>query len=395
MERVSDDILQDDAGVLAYALSDYIVKTAEPAARVVSGGSAVSVDDGWYLLVAEGRRPLLAWVDGKAVELGDKSDAPVVSKRVSTGIGWNESAVVGAGSTISYRVDASIPTAVEAFKTYPLVIVDEWDKALVLDVESVQVELVPSAAKNGSSDVTDQVAIELEDDSLQVDISNVLDFGARPGDVIRVSYSMTLSRDARATSAGFANAAHAVFSTWKGDAQTPVDEARVYALNAHVTKVNESGEPLAGAVFALRNETGWLAADGSFGDESKRAEFTTNDQGVLEGMPLLSNGSYELVELAAPKGYRLSEKAAPLQLDVKVSEGTLELKARATYPLRVAKVDAATATAIFEFVNKAETGSWGGFIPQTGDSAWWIAAVTLVVAGSVALMLGRHHKERA
>ncbi len=87
VQRVSDDVLSDDAGVLAYALSSYVADGALPSARVLAGGDCVSVENGWYLLVAPGRRPLFAWVDGAPVELGDKSDTPVAYKQVNTGSG--------------------------------------------------------------------------------------------------------------------------------------------------------------------------------------------------------------------------------------------------------------------------------------------------------------------
>lgn len=389
VERVSDDVLSDDAGVLAQALAAYVPEGAEPAARVVSGGEAVRVGDGWYLLRAEGRRPLLAWVDGAPVELGDKSDAPVVGKQVSSGAGWGRSAVAGSGRVVSFRVDAALPLSMEAARAYPLAIDDSWDEGLVLDTDSIRVELL--ANDESARDLTDAVEVEVSNRSIRVASDDLHALDAEPGDALRLSYKMTIAPGAKVGVAGLSNSAHADYEAWTGHCQTPAAAARVFAANLKLSKVDASGAPLAGAVVAIRRGGEWLLADGSFGAESARLELASGEDGAFPVLPVLSDGSYEVVELSAPKGYRAADPAV-FQLGVRAGEGDLTLDARASKPLRVAGVDAESATASLELVNEKASSGWPGFIPQTGDTAWWLAAATLVVAGAAVLVAGARRK---
>ena len=387
VERVSADVSVDNAGVLAHVLEGYVLPGAAPAARVKADGPAVAVPDGWYLLRAHGRRTLFAWVDGGPVELGDKSDTPIIGKQVTTGSGWGTAAVAGSGRTVSYRVDTAVPLAMEASRVYPLTIVDEWDARLLLDQASVRVELLSNT--EASRDVTSEVSLKTGDRELTVAVDDLHRLGAVPGDTVRVSYTMSLAPGARIDAQGLANAAHAVFDTWAGEASTPDAVTRVYAMQLEVKKVDVQGAPLAGAVCAVRADGGWLASDGSFGSASRRAEFVSREDGTLEGLPLLADGSYELVELTAPHGYKVAGGgSAGFELKLRTDDGKLSVDARATQPLRVARVDAASSTVCLELVNEKAASWLPGFIPQTGDTAWAIAAVVLTAAGAALVLMG-------
>ena len=388
-------MLSDDAGVLAYALRAYVPQGARPAARVVAGGPSVAVEDGWYLLTAAGRRPLFAWVKGAAVELGDKSDTPVVSKQVNAGAGWSDAALAGSGRVVSYRVDVSMPQAIEADRVYPLTVVDAWDAALTLAEDSLRVEVVASGNTAAPRDVTEFVDLQVSGQEVTLFVANVHDLGVDLGDVLRLTYTMSLDPYAQLGAAGAVNSAHAVFPSWTGQETTPRDEARVYALHIAIKKVNKAGDPLQDAVFALRTNEGWLAADGSFGAQSTRAEFTSNASGLVEGVPLLSDGSYELVELQAPKGYRkLDADGVPFELSAATADGRLAYNARATKPLRVVDVDAASVTAHLELVNEKAGGLLDSLIPQTGDSAWVLGAAAVAAAGCAVLLMGMRRTRR-
>lgn len=395
VERVSADVLTDDAGVLAQALASYVVSEAKPTARVVSGEGAVKVQDGWYLLTAAGRRPLFAWVDGAAVELGDKSDTPVACKRVNTGAGWADAAVAGSGRAIRYRVDVCIPQTVDAAGSYPLTIVDAWDEQLLLNRSTVRVEVLAASRSLASIDVTDACSIDMDEAGMRISVGNVHDLGVAPGDVMRVSYTMRLADDAVARSSGWVGSAFAEFSAWTGTQRTPLDGARVYAVRIDVKKTNAAGDALAGAVCAVRNDDGWLASDGTFGPKSKRAEFVSDEQGLMAGIPLLSDGTYEVVELSAPRGYRALKGAAPFELSVDTANDSLTIHARATKPLRVLAVDSDAASVHFGLEDTKPVGIWGALIPQTGDRSGMLAAGVLAFAGvSVLLMAARCSSSR-
>ena len=400
VERVSADLLSDDAGVLAQALAGFLVKNARPAAHIVAGAGAVSVDDGWYLLVSPGRRPLFAWVEGAAVELGDKSDTPVLCMQVDTGSGWADHAVAGSGRVIDCRIDVSVPSSIEAGAVYPLCVRNTWDERLSIDKASISVSLLyqgtagrsndTSIATAVAGDVTASVDIGVDDNSLQVHVDDLRKLHAAPGNVLRISYRMNLKPDEPIDSKGISNGAYAEFSSWKGEDKTPSDEARVYAMRVRVKKADESGAPLAGAVIALRNDKGWLTVDGSFGDKNKRLEVVTGGDGAALFNPLLADGTYEVVEVVAPKGYLPLVDGASFELEAEPTQGSLRMSARATSPLRVASVDARKSVVSFELVNKKEddSGLLGGFIPQTGDTPWLIGCVILAFTGVIAVLGG-------
>lgn len=389
VERVSADVLSDDAGVLAQALTAYVISDAKPTARMAAGEGPVSVEDGWYLLTAAGRRPLFAWVDGAAVELGDKSDTPVVSKQVDAGAGWTDAAIAAPGRTLKFRVDVSVPLSIEAGFRYPIAVVDEWDECLVLAEAAPRVELLVAGVVDDARDITSKAELKATASSLTLR-ADLCELGAKPGDVVRLSYEMRLAAEAQLDGAGVANSAYATFPSWEGGGKTPADEARVYAMHLNILKVNKDGEPLAGAVLALKNKDGWLAADGTFGSQGKRVEVTTGTDGRAVFPVALADGVYDVMELQAPKGYDQLDQAAPVELAAQVKDGSLTIKARATAPLRVGKVDASSATISLELTNElaSEPVFPGGFIPQTGDSSWWLGVLVLVVSGVIALRAG-------
>lgn len=387
VQRVSDDVLSDDVGVLTYALSSYVADGALPSARVLAGGDCVSVENGWYLLVAPGRRPLFAWVDGAPVELGDKSDTPVACKQVNTGSGWADAAVAGSGRMIRWRIDVRVPQAVDAAGSYPLTIVDAWDEQLLLNRSTVRVEVLPASRSLAPGDVTDACSIDVDGTGMRISMGNVHDLGVAPDDVIRVSYTMSLADDAVARASGWAGSAFAEFSAWTGTQRTPLGAAHVYAVRIDMKKTSAPGDALAGAVCAVRNDDGWLASDGTFGPESKRAEFVSDEQGLITGIPLLSDGAYEVVELSAPHGYRALQGAAPFELNVDTTNVSLTIHARATKPLRVLAVDADAASVHFGLENTKSAGIWDALIPQTGDRSGMFAVGALVFAGALALVM--------
>lgn len=387
VERVSRDVSTDDAGVLAQKLVSFLAEDASPDARVTAGAGPVFVRDGWYLLRASGRRPLFAWVDGAPVTLGDKSDAPVLGKQVSCGSGWSDGVVAGQKDSLSYRVDTSVPLSVDAGGSYPVTIVDTWDERLLLNAESVRVTLMHAGSADESQVITDQAEISIERETLSVS-GDFLAWGAKPGDVVRLSYEMSFDPHARLDGKGAANTAFATYRSWLGDSKTPVDETRVYGMQLELKKVDKGGKPLAGAVLALRNADGWLDANGAFGEEGRRIELVSDADGMVEIPAMLSSGPYEVVELQAPAGFRKEEKPIKLELAAECAKGALTLRARASSPLRVADVDADRASVTCELVNERASQTTLGFVPQTGETLWLTAVVVMAAAGCLVIRRG-------
>lgn len=402
VERVSEDLAQDEDGSLAQWLSKHLQKNASYV-TVLTDAAPKAVDDGWYLLTAPGRRPLFAWVDGDLVTLGDKSDTPVLDKEVSSVDGWGDSSVGGSGQAFSYRTSITVPHTFELYSTYKLSMHDTHDERLTLDAQSLKVELLRSAdaAAQGEdafevvADLTKDTVLETAGASFTVTIANLKATPARPGDVVRVSYRMTVDSLAAPGAEGLVNDAFATFPGMGGEEETPHDATRVYLIRPSVHKINEQGAALEGARFAVRDAQGsWLSESGSFGALANRAEFTSSRDGMVESIPALAPGRYELVELAAPKGYVLpADPAFSFEVSATSSLEDLSFEVEAVKPLTVERVSGPDGSFTLSLTNVAEDAP-GGFMPQTGDAPWATAAVLLVSAGVVLVALGKRRQSQ-
>lgn len=406
VERVSAELEHDGAGALAQWLTPYVRKDA-PSFNVVTGGVPVPVDNGWYLLSSQGRRTLFAWVDGAPVTLGDKSDTPTLDKQVHNGDGWGDSAIGGSDAPFEYRVDVTIPTSYEAFECYELTIRDTHDAALALDGSSVRVELLRASASKPQdfkpvADLTGSMTLRVDGNAFSIAVGDLKKHGARPGDVVRATYRMSIDPQSVPGADGLRNDAVATFPSANGEGSTPSDATHVYGIKAYIHKVNSKGSALEGARFGVCNAAGaWLGKDGRFGSQDARAEFASNAQGMVEGIPVLAPGEYKLVELAAPKGYKLpANPQASFTVSAQTNGDGIMLSVTAGAGATVEDINGDDASFALQVVNTADgstpgTGGTGGFMPQTGDIPWMIAAGTLVGAGVLLIAVGTRRRRSA
>ena len=397
VEATSDAAEKDADGSFVAWLAEYLTESGlASATRVPVDAGPVAVRDGWWLLIAEGRRPLLAWVDGAVVTLGDKADTPTLTKEVANNANdsWGESGTYGSGQTLSYRLTLTVPESLEAYDPYWVELHDEWDSRLSLVDHSVRVEL--TRGEKSVADLTDTARITSSDDSLIVRIDDLRATPARPGDTVVVTYAMTADPLSAPGAAGLVNDAWARFPHWDGNGETPYDRTRVYSFLVSVRKTDPNGKKLEGAVFGVRDEGGsWLAANGSFGDEKDRATFATNSDGLTERIPLLAPGDYVLVELEAPGGYALPENPeAPFSITAEHTYDELDMTVEASGAAEVTSADADSATFELTVVDEPESpGAPPGDVPKTGDPTG-VAFAVLVAVGIVLMTLGLATRRR-
>ena len=394
MEAVSDRVADDGDGSLAALLAGCLAdEAAAPGVSVAADQGTVAVEDGWWLLVAEGRRPLLAWVDGALVELGDKADTPNLVKEVKDNVTgtWSDSGTYGSGQALEYRLTVTLPLSMESYDPYWIELHDTWDARLSLDEGSVRVALV--AQSGGEKDLTAVTRVSADGTSLTARVDDLRSTPAAPGDALVLTYTMYPDAQSAPGSAGLVNEAWANFPSWDGDGETPHDRNRVYSFRASVAKSSPGGAPLAGAVFALRDASGaWLAADGTFGAEEGRATFTTGEDGLASSIALLAPGSYVLVELEAPDGYLLPEDPeAPFTIDATHDFDHVDLKVEASGAAEVASVTADEGSFTLSVVDEPKTPD--GSTPRTGD--WTGASAVLVtLLGAGLVMVGLATRRR-
>ncbi|MDO4436483.1 MAG: prealbumin-like fold domain-containing protein [Coriobacteriaceae bacterium] len=390
VEAVSRAVTKDENGSLAHWLSGYVAADAEGTCdQLVSGGDALSVDDGWYLLVAKDRRPLLAWVEGDPVVLWDKSSTPVLTMDVKTDEDWSESAVYGAGKTLSYRMTMTVPDTYSLFTTYACAMHAEWNPLLSLREGSVHVELNTTSRK--AVDLTDFATVEAGESAMDIRFADLCQTEAKPGDSIVVTYELDADAVTGSGAAGLLNTAWATFPSFDGEGRTPSVSVKAYTSKMYVRAATRNGKTLEGATFALRGADGkWLTSDGRFAGESERGLWKTDASGKVEIAPVLGCGVYTLVETKAPAGYELaagSESTVKLTAEHSIENFTLTCSTSGA--AKVDEVDAqdASVTLLVEHDKKKEPPSDPldiiGKLPQTWDS---LAPFTKF--GFIALALG-------
>ena len=181
---------------------------------------------------------------------------------------------------------------------------------------------------------------------------------------------MTIAPGAKVGAAGLSNSAHAGYEAWTGHCQTPAAAARVFAANLKLSKVDASGAPLAGAVVANPSRRR-VVARRRFLRRRVRAPRARLGRGSARSprcpcsrtAPTRWSSSPHLRATALPIPPSSSWAYTPARVTSRLTPGPLK-------PLRVAGVDAESATASLELVNEKAASGWPGFIPQTGDTAW-------------------------
>lgn len=405
VEAVSASLAKDEDGSLAAELSTFVTPKGESlAVQVVADGPTVSVENGWWLLISPGKRPLFAWVDGAPVTLGDKSDVPTLEKEYNDKGEWTDAGSYGPTQDMEYRLVLTVPQTYDQYSTYWCEFHDEWDGHLQLKKETMR--LVLRSHETGSeTDVSSLMDVTSDATSFTARIENLCASSAVPGDALILSYSMSADPAFNPGSEGLLNTAWATFPQFDGKGETPKDHTRVYTVSMRVRKASTGGSPLAGAVFAIRNADGqWLAADGTFGVEQARAEFKTELDGVARVSPVLAPGTYTLIELSAPEGYVLpSNPETTFTISTDEQFDHLDLTVHAKGLASLASVDASSASFDLEVVNeKGETPPPFNpleNLPQTWDSLAPLqkVGVLALIASACALALSkeaRRHKDK-
>ncbi len=383
VEAVSHLVEKDGDGSVAYELSESLVPGCDSLSIAVDAGG-VEVSDGWWMLTSAGRRPLLAWVGGSDVVLGDKSDVPVLTKAVAGIDGeYGSRATFGSGNPLSYRIVMTLPRSMEGYAEYAVTIHDVWDSGLVLGNGKISVVLTHDGAKKS---VDDAFQVSVTTRSITVSCEDVIAVGAAPGDSIIVSYQLAPDVDHEETVVN--NGAWATYPSFDGEGRTVTSETTSYALRLSVIKRSSSdGSSLEAAEFALRDTDGrWLQENGSFGDESTRVVVSTDGDGVASFDSVLDAGAYQLVELRAPSGYRLpTNPSTTVEISYSLSEERIVLDASADGDARVTRADPDTQSVVVEVQNDPDTVPGTALLPGTGDARAPILLVGLLAAASLAL----------
>lgn len=380
----------------------------------VSLGTTSSLEDGlWLFTTAEDEdarmatAPIVTLVGARDLRLVAKADVPSLEKEVATVApagtagAYSHANVAGLADGLSYRVTVTLPATYDAFTTYALAIEDHMEPGITLDRDSL---VLADAA--GSALPSSAYSVSFGTDATDGGTTFTLRVADLKGSVAKLSDSATVTLTYRAqlnegASAGAANpnTNEARLTYPKGPASsgtgtTQPSQTRTFAFNLALAKVDgTTGQSLSGATFSLRNQETGLWWDGSAWG-SEEASFSID--GSRE-VPLVSPGTLELTEVAAPEGYALLAEPVTLTLEADATEPvTFNLATSTTSNVAtVVESDAQAGHATVQVANsKTPTPPTPGelirrLLPKTDDPTSVLWALVAAAAGIALVVYGR------
>lgn len=363
-------------GAYAGGMIKRLVEETNVMPTVELTGGHEDVEEGWWLIAPKDREPSLVLVGEEGLKVTVKPAYPVVEKEVfedSTDT-WGEIADACVSQEVPYKLTGTVSAAIASYSSYPYTFVDAHDEALAPDTASVRafVEHV-----SGSRTEIPAKGFHAEDASgkLKVSFDDLKEWDVVGDDKIVVEYNAHLIAGAFETGVEHAamNKVHIEFPTDPSDptgslAESEEDDANLCTYSVKLTKVDDkTRDKLDSATFAIRDaETQQvLTRDGrwlqSYTDEC--AFSTENGELTFSG---LDEGTYQIVEAAAPKGYVLPETGITLTVESQLDEGRLTVSADGDMT-EVTYVDAVAGDAGATIGNVKDTSKDGKDKKDNGD----------------------------
>lgn len=233
-----------------------------------------------------------------------KSDVPSSEKKVkdindsteTETTGWQDAADWDIGDEVPFKIEGTLPSNYDKYKTYTLKFHDKEQEGLTFKRDTVKVFIDDVEIKTGF-DVVEKPG---DGDTFDVVFENLKTTKAKNGSKVRVEYKSVLNENANLGKPGNKNTMYMEFSNNPNNEQggetgkTPEDTVIVFTYKVSVNKVNENNEKLDGAEFTLeKNVNGvWKTIE--------KVPGTAGDVFEFKG---IDDGEYRLTEKRAPDNY--------------------------------------------------------------------------------------------
>ena len=382
---------------LAMALS-----SAAPTVASYTAGDVFTNYEGYYLFVSNessvkadeaGTAPI--WVplggstDGATID--EKNAAPTLAKEVKedSGSAWGPAADANMGQDLDFRLVATMPDNIGAFKSYHCKFVDTLPQGMELAGGSTASVRVKIGTTDVSADVKNpKGAVTYAGNVLTVDLNDVLTLhsGASvvKGSTVTVEYKAHLTKNAVIGSDGNKNEAKLYYpkdpvSLVMGDPAKPDEgttgkRTNTFTYRLTLNKVDkQTAEPLAGAKFTVQvaNSNSDAASKGKYVNAAGQLvdsayAFTTDANGKFD-VPRIDEGTYVVRETKAPEGYKTApDITVAITSKLNGTTGQLdELSARVTGGQ--GSGDKATSTDVVTHLEGAPDVKAGQVKVQTSD----------------------------
>ena len=233
-----------------------------------------------------------------------KSDVPSSEKKVkdindstdTETTGWQDAADWDIGDEVPFKIEGTLPSNYDKYKTYTLKFHDKEEEGLTFRPESVHVYIDDVEIKTGFEVVENPN----DGDTFDVVFENLKTTSATNGSKVRVEYKSVLNGNAHLGKPGNKNTMYMEFSNNPNNEQggetgkTPEDTVIVFTYKVSVNKVNENGDKLGGADFTLEKKVNgvWKTIT--------KVSGTADDVFEFKG---IDDGEYRLTETRAPANY--------------------------------------------------------------------------------------------
>ena len=411
------------------------------------------LDDGYYFVneASLGTTPdnaytkfILQVVDD--VTVSAKTDKPAIALKVlenndaTYANSWNDAADYSIDSSVPYRIVSIVPD-MTYFDTYYYQITDTISSGSTYDSGSAKVYYVSgtgdmyaletsASTGAGGTQLSSGFNVASTGSGFTVtfdDLSNTSGVPALGGGYIVVEYTATLNSNANVqipTNPGNPTEVYLTYSNnpnnadGSGTGVTPKDEVVVYTFQLPINKVDDSATPVAlsGATFAIfttEADAITAAADpsvtasfataltfsGSAGSytRSTSGAYTLADNGsgsyAVNG---LDQGTYYLVEIAAPAGYNRLTTPVTVTIDSTYNDG-LRTSAYVDGHVPDATLDQLTAVTVNSGTSLTVINLAGAILPETGGMGtklFTIGGLTMILLALILVTVRRKSADK-
>lgn len=321
------NITESNVVELARLALEYARKLEADASKTATADGELefaNLDLGYYLVYPQGATEKNEYSKGSIAAL--TSTVPTVSVNVKAGYPTLEKNrtngfTFDVGQIARFEILGTVPDT-NGFATYTYKISDTFTEGLSL-VNGEAVDFVVTIngreIKVNDSNSIESARLTYTENGFTLDIPVML-YQSQVGKEIKVTYGLEVTEDAIVSDDTYNEAKLTYSNNPKKETtkETVPSREYVYSSKIVVTKVDgkDKNVKLAGAKFVLKKGNLFYKVDANgkvTWVEAQRdaTEHTTNENGVVE-FEGLADGTYSLVETAAPEGYNLLTEAVPV-----------------------------------------------------------------------------------